>query len=138
MRLRLDKRSACARALAALAWQGLDKARAEAKRALERAAVAGADAGDAYLMAELLLTILHAALGDPIDLLARAGQMERRAQEIGFLSFYWFDMLRAAVAQVSDPVERQKLEGARARLFVMLGPEGQMALRRRTSRPPAP
>jgi serine/threonine-protein kinase len=127
-----------ARALAALAWRGLDAARAEANRALARAAEAGADAGDAYLMSELLLTILHAAKGDPVDLLARAGQMEKRAQEIGFLSFYWFDMLRAAIAQVTDPAERQKLEGARARLFVMLGPEGQMALSRRTSRPPSP
>jgi hypothetical protein len=71
-------------------------------------------------MAELILTLLQAASSRDVDLLARAGEMEKRAQDIGFVSFYWFDMLRATIAQVDDTTVRQKLEATRARLFVML------------------
>ena len=123
--------------LNALGPQGIDVARSEALRALSRAAEAGADAGDAYLMAELLVVMLQVARGEQLDLLARAGEIEKRAQDIGFVSFYWFDILRAVIAQLDATPERDKLETTRARLLVMLGPEGQIALARRTSRPPA-
>jgi serine/threonine-protein kinase len=126
-----------ARALHALVAQGLEPARAEAMRALGRAAEAGADAGDAYLMAELLGVMFQVARGEGVDLLARAGEIEKRAQDIGFVSFYWFDILRACIAQVEHKADRDRLEATRARLLVMLGPEGQIALARRTSRPPA-
>jgi serine/threonine-protein kinase len=116
-----------ARALGALASQGIDAARSEALRGLSRASEAGADAGDAYLMAELLTVLLQVARGEPVDLLARAGEIEQRAQDIGFVSFYWFDILRATIAQQKDPAEREKLEATRARLLVMLGPPGDPA-----------
>jgi serine/threonine-protein kinase len=126
-----------ARALGALCTQGIEGARSQALRGLARAAEAGADAGDAYLMAELLTVLLQVGRGEAIDLLARAGEIEQRAQNIGFVSFYWFDILRAIIAQVRDAAERERLEATRARLLVMLGPETQVASSRRTSPPPA-
>ena len=79
------------------------RAGAELKRAHSRAAEAEAEGADAYLLAEALGILYASARHEQIDLLARAGELQKLAQDRGFVSFYWFEVLRAVVKHLADP-----------------------------------
>ena len=111
-----------ARSLYALVFQSLDIAQLELRRALQSASEAEADGGDVTLIAELLGILYASSRGEPVDLLGRAGQLEKLAQDHGFASFYWFANLRAAVAQVRDQDLRDRIGSTLERLIVMLVP----------------
>ncbi len=115
------------RSLYALVFQSLDLAQMELRRALQSASEAEADGGDVYLIAELLGILYASARGEPVDLLGRAGQLEKLAQDHGFASFYWFTNLRAAVSQIRDASLRTAIGSTLERLIVMLVPVNQGA-----------
>jgi hypothetical protein len=112
----------CARSVHALLYGTLDAASAELRRALACTERAEADAGDARLLAELLGILYASARGEPVDLLPRAGEIEKLAQDHGFASFYWMANLRAAAAQIEDDDRRRSVEETLQRLAVMLEP----------------
>ena len=118
-----------ARSLHALLFQSLDVAFAELRRALSRAKDAEADAGDVTLLAELLGILYASARGEPVDLLPRAGELEKLAQDHGFASFYWMANLRSAVGQIRDDALRAVVEETLGRLTVMLEPMSEAAER---------
>lgn len=111
-----------ARSLYGLVFQSLDIAQLELRRAMACASEAEADGGDVYLLTELLGILYASARGEPVDLLGRAGQLEKLAQDHGFASFYWFTNLRAAVAQIRDDALRDRVSDTLERLVVMLVP----------------
>ena len=118
-----------ARSLYALLFQSLDVAFAELRRALTRAKDAEADAGDVTLLAELLGILYASARGEPVDLLPRAGELEKLAQDHGFASFYWMANLRSAAGQIRDDALRVVIEETLERLVVMLEPMSDAAER---------
>jgi hypothetical protein len=101
------------RALHAICHRSLTAAQAELRRANARASEAEASGGDAYLLAEVVGILFASARGESVDLLARAGEMEKLAQDRGFPSFYWFELLRSTV---------QKMQDTAHRLILLLGP----------------
>ena len=111
-----------ARSLYALLFQDLDAAFAELRRGLASAQDAEADAGDATLLGEILGILYASARGESVDLLPRAGELEKLAQDHGFASFYWMANLRSALEQVRDDDLRSRMEETLARLTVMLEP----------------
>jgi hypothetical protein len=111
-----------ARSLHALLYGTLDGASSELRRALACTERAEADAGDARLLAELLGILYASARGEPVDLLPRAGEIEKLAQDHGFASFYWMANLRAAAGQIEDDDRRMSVEETLERLAVMLEP----------------
>src|SRR5262249_23078077 len=117
-----------ARSLYALVFQGIDVASTELRRALARAQEAEADGGDVTLLAELLGILYAAARGEPVDLLPRAGELEKLAQDHGFASFYWLVNLRSVVAQLKDEKIRAPIEATLDRLALMLGPLNEAAV----------
>jgi serine/threonine protein kinase len=119
-----------ARSLYALVFQGLDRASAELRRALARVEEAEANGGDVALLAELLSILYASARGEPVDLLPRAAELEKLAEQHGFASLYWMENLRNAVSQVRERPVREAMEKTLERLFVMLGPVNQVALGR--------
>ena len=78
----------------AMLFEDADRARAELRRAHVRAAQAEVEGADAYLLAEALGILYASARHEDIDLLARAGELQKLAQDRGFVSFYWFEVLR--------------------------------------------
>jgi hypothetical protein len=116
-----------ARSLYALVFQNLDIALVELRRAMARAGDAEADAGDVRLLAEMLGILYASARGEPVDLLSRAGELEKLAQDHGFASFYWMANLRSAVSQIRDAALRDVIEDTLDRLQVMLEPITQAA-----------
>jgi hypothetical protein len=79
-----------------------------------------------YLLAEAL-GILHAvARHEEVDILARAGELQRVAQDRGFVSFYWFEVLRAMVSRMRGGELKERVGEALEKLVVLLGPT-QMA-----------
>jgi serine/threonine-protein kinase len=102
------------------------RAAAELRRAHTRAAEAEAEGADAYLLAEALGILYATARHEDIDLLARAGELQKLAQDRGFVSFYWFEVLRAMVSRIRDEEERAHLGETLEKLVVLLGP-AQMA-----------
>jgi tetratricopeptide (TPR) repeat protein len=117
-----------ARSLHALLFGTLEQASVELRRAMAKARTAEADGGDVTLLAELLGILYAAARSEPVDLLARAGELEKLAQDHGFASFYWMENLRSVVAHVRDEVLRLPMEDTLERLMVMLAPINQQAL----------
>jgi hypothetical protein len=113
------------RSLYALVFRGLELAQLELRRALQSASEAEADGGDVTLIAELLGILYASARSEPVDLLGRAGQLEKLAQDHGFASFYWFENLRAAVRHIRDDSMRLVLSDTLERLIVMLVPVHQ-------------
>jgi tetratricopeptide (TPR) repeat protein len=111
-----------ARSLYALLFQSLDVAFVELRHGLASAQEAEADAGDAKLLGELLGILYASARGESVDLLPRAGELEKLAQDHGFASFYWMANLRSALAQVRDDDLRARVEVTLERLTVMLEP----------------
>ena len=91
-------------------------------------AEAEADGADAYLLTEALAIIYATANGEPVDLLKRAGELEKTAQNCGFVSFYWFDVLATTAGQIKDPVLRGPVVDAVRRLSVLLAPQSQVSL----------
>ena len=96
------------------------------RRAHSRAAEAEAEGADAYLLAEALGILYAAARHEDIDLLARAGELQKLAQDRGFVSFYWFEVLRAMVTHIRDVEQRETVGETLEKLVVLLGP-AQMA-----------
>jgi hypothetical protein len=110
------------RSMYAMLFQETNRARAELRRANQRAAEAEAEGGDAYLLAEALGILYAAARDEEIDLLARAGELQKLAQDRGFVHFYWFEVLRAIVRQLRPPELRATVAETLDRLVVLLGP----------------
>ena len=119
-----------ARSLYALAFQDIALARVELRSAQARAAEAEADGGDVYLITEALALIYAAANGEPVDFLRRAGELEKVAQDCGFVSFYWFDILATTVSRIKDDALRLPAADAMRRLVVLLAPQSQVVLTR--------
>jgi serine/threonine-protein kinase len=117
-----------AKALHALLFRGLPDAQLELRAAHVRASQAEASGGDAYLLAEAIAIVCAVARGESVDLLARAGELEKLAQDRGFPSFYWFDVLRAVVAHIRDTKLRDVVTEALERLVLLLGPLSQVGI----------
>ncbi len=98
----------------------LDGDLAAARADIARARAQSAGAGDALLLAGALDVIHASAAGEPIDFLASAAELHRLAEEHGFAAFYWFDLLRAIVGHVAEPL-REPMTHAVDRLVVLLG-----------------
>ncbi len=114
------------RSMFAMLFDTPERARAELKRAHASAAIAEAEGTDAYLLSEALGILYAAARHEEVDLLARAGELQRLAQERGFVSFYWFEVLRATVRHIRDEEARATVGETLEKLVVLLGPP-QMA-----------
>jgi hypothetical protein len=114
------------RSMFATLFETPDRAAAELRRAHTRAAEAEVEGADAYLLAEALGILYAAARHEEVDLLARAGELQKLAQDRGFVSFYWFEVLRAMVSHFRDPEARATVGETLERLIVLLGP-AQMA-----------
>lgn len=110
------------RALHAVCHRSLNAAQTELRRANARASEAEASGGDAYLLAEVVGILFAAARGESVDLLARAGEMEKLAQDRGFPSFYWFEVLRSSVQKMHDTALRDAMTETLERLILLLGP----------------
>ena len=110
------------RALHAICHRSLTAAQAELRRANARASEAEASGGDAYLLAEVVGILFAAGRGESVDLLARAGEMEKLAQDRGFPSFYWFELLRSTVQKMHDTALRVAMTETLERLILLLGP----------------
>jgi hypothetical protein len=119
-----------ARSLFALVYEDMTLAAAELRRAQGRAKEAEADGGDVTLLAELVGILYAVARGEAVDLLARAGELEKLAQDHGFASFYWMENLRSVVEKVPDCALRVPLEETLSRLMVLLGPIHEAARER--------
>ena len=115
------------RSMYAMLFHSSETARAELRRAHACAATAEAEGADAYLLAEALGILYASARHEDIDLLTRAGELEKLAQDRGFVSFYWFDVLRAMVAQIRDAAVRLAVGETLERLIVLLGHADQPA-----------
>jgi serine/threonine-protein kinase len=111
-----------ARSLFALTQQDLEGAQTELDSAFRHATEAEADGGDLSFIAELLAILYARARDEGVDLLARAGQLERLAQERGLSSTYWFKNLHEVVRQLHDEDARRRVEDGLGRLTVMLVP----------------
>ncbi len=114
------------RSMHAMLFDTPEHAATELKRAHNRAAEAEAEGADAYLLAEALGILYAAARHEDIDLLARAGELQKLAQDRGFVSFYWFEVLRAMVRHMRDTQQRATAGETLEKLVVLLGP-AQMA-----------
>jgi serine/threonine-protein kinase len=121
------------RSMYAMLFHSSETARAELRRAHACAATAEAEGADAYLLAEALGILYASARHEDIDLLTRAGELEKLAQDRGFVSFYWFDVLRAMVAQIRDAAVRLAVGETLERLIVLLGHADQPAKSGRNS-----
>ena len=110
------------RALHAIGHRSLAAAQTELRRANARASEAEASGGDAYLLAEVVGILFASARGESVDLLARAGEMEKLAQDRGFPSFYWFELLRSTVQKMHDTALRVAMTETLERLILLLGP----------------
>ena len=115
------------RSMFAMLFETPDRANIELRRAHVRAAEADAEGADAYLLAEALGILYASARHEEIDLLARAGELQKLAQDRGFVSFYWFDVLRAMVAHMKDVEMRATVGGTLEKLVVLLGPASSIA-----------
>jgi serine/threonine protein kinase len=110
------------RSIYAMMYEGLDRAGTELKRAYVRAAEAQDQGADAYLLAEAL-GILHAvARHEEVDILGRAGELQKLAQDRGLVSFYWFQALRAVVTHLGDEELKRTFGETLEKLIVLLGP----------------
>lgn len=100
-----------------------------AQREIDEARALGSEAGlpgtDAWLMAEAIGLVVSSARGEPLDLLARAAEIEHVATERGFASFFWLELMTQALTHVPDETLRNALLGPMARLSVLLGPAGK-------------
>jgi hypothetical protein len=103
-------------------FETADRASAELRRAHARAASAEAEGADAYLLAEALGILYASARHEDIDLLARAGELQKLAHDRGFVSLYWFEVLRGMVTHMRDEVQRATVQETLDRLIVLLGP----------------
>jgi ATP/maltotriose-dependent transcriptional regulator MalT len=121
-----------ARSLYAIAFQDFDQARTELAHARSRAVIAEADGTDVYLVVEVLALVYDAAQGSVADMLPRASELERLAQDSGFVSYYWFDVLRAALGHVKDPLLRTAVGDALRRATMLLGSASQALADART------
>jgi serine/threonine protein kinase len=114
------------RSMYAMLFETPEVAAAELRRAHSRAAEAEAEGTDVYLLAEALGILYAAARHENIDLLSRAGELQKLAQDRGFVSFYWFEVLRAMARHIREVEARATVEETLEKLVVLLGP-AQMA-----------
>jgi hypothetical protein len=114
------------RSMHAMLFRDAALARSELKRAHSRAREAEAEGADAYLLAEALAILYASAQGEEIDLLTRAGELQKIAHDRGFVSFYWFDVLRAVTSHMGDAALRATVTETLERLIVLLGPADQV------------
>jgi serine/threonine-protein kinase len=91
---------------------------------------------DIYVVVEVLGILFDAARGALPDLEGPATALERFAEEYGFVSFFWFDLLAAVVARIPDEGISTKMGEALARLDPILGPQSALARERPTDAPP--
>jgi hypothetical protein len=110
------------RSMYAMLYEDMNRANAELRRAHARAAEAEAEGADAYLLAEALGILYAAARHEGVDLLTRAGELQKLAQDRGFVSFYWFEVLRGMVRHIEDAEMRSTVSETLERLVVLLGP----------------
>ncbi len=127
-----------ARSLHALLFGEVARAESELREAHARAAQAEAAGGDAYLLAEVVAIVCAVARGESVDLLARAADLEKLAQDRGLSAFYWFDVLAAVLGHVRDPSLKAALEEALERLVLLLGPVRSGAMSTADPPPVAP
>ena len=125
-----------AKCLEALASGDRDAAEDALAEASARSREAGADSADAYVLVEVLAMLFDAAKGALPDVVAPAAELERFAEERGFTSFYWFDVLRSVLDRVDDPAVRIPMQDVLGRVALLLGPASRIARDRRTSAPP--
>jgi serine/threonine-protein kinase len=125
-----------AKCLEALASGERDAAEDALAEASARSREAGADSADAYVLVEVLAMLFDAAKGTLPDVIAPAAELERFAEERGFTSFYWFDVLRSVLERVDDLAVRTPMQDVLARVALLLGPASRIARDRRTSAPP--
>ena len=114
------------RSMSSMLFQTPEAAASELRRAHARAAEAEAEGADVYLLAEALGILYAAARHENVDLLARAGELQKVAQDRGFVSFYWFEVLRAMVRHIRDAETQATVQATLEKLVVLLGP-AQMA-----------
>lgn len=127
-----------ARSLVALSSgdvDGAEDALTEAE-ARVREASAGPEGTDVYVLVEVLGMVFDASRGALSDVAGAATDLERFAQERGFMAFHWFDVLRAVLGHVADANARAKMQDALFRTAALLGPSSRLARERRTSAPP--
>jgi hypothetical protein len=110
------------RSIYAMLFESLDRASSELRRAYARAVGAEAEGADAYMLAEAVGILYASARHEDVDLLARAGELQKLAHDRGSVSFYWFGALRSTVAQMKDEGMRATVGDTLEKLIVMLGP----------------
>jgi len=115
------------RSIHAMLFDSLEHANTELRRAFSRAGEADAEGADAYLLAEALGILYASARNEDIDLLTRAGELQKLAHDRGFVSFYWFEVLRATAKQLKDEGVRETVTHTLEQLIVMLGPATSVA-----------
>ncbi len=125
-----------ARSLAALSASDLDGAEDAVSEAERHVREANRENADVYILVEVVGMLLDAARGALPDLAGPALVLERFAEEHGFESFYWFDLLGVIVGRVPDAVVAVKMSDALSRLVPVLGPTSRLARERRTDAPP--
>jgi len=124
-----------AKCLEALTSGDRDAAEDALAEASARSREAGADSADAYVLVEVLAMLFDAARGTLPDVTVPAAELERFAEERGFTSFYWFDVLRSVLERVDDPAVRSPMQDVLGRVALLLGPASRIARDRRTSAP---
>ncbi len=126
-----------ARAVEALASGDREEAEDALAEARARAREASLDTPDAFVLVEVLGLLFESAHGHLPDVFAPAAEIERFAQEHGFRSFHWFDVLRSVVDRLDDPAVKSAMQGTLGKLTLVLGPQSRLARERKTSAPPA-
>jgi serine/threonine-protein kinase len=126
------------RAVEALASGDREEAEDALAESRARAREASLDTPDAFVLVEVLGLLFESAHGNIPDVLAPAAEIERFAQEHGFTSFYWFDVLRSVIERLDDPPVKTAMLDTLGKLALVLGPQSRLARERKTSAPPAP
>jgi serine/threonine-protein kinase len=109
-----------ARSLLALRREGLESAQRELSAALDLAH--HAETGDAAIFVEALSLALAAARGEPVDVLARAGDIARTSEERGFAEPYGLRALRDVAEHVGDASVGPAMREALDRIVLLLVP----------------
>lgn len=85
------------------------------------------EASDGYLLAESLAIVCAWARGQRETFMARAGELEKVAQDRGHPSFQFLRMYEAIVSFVEDSELRSQLNDALSRLTLLVVPEAERA-----------
>ena len=71
------------------------------------------------------------------DLAPALTELERYAQERGFSSFFWFEVLRNVIERTPDPALQKAMLDTLSRIAIVLGPQSRLARDRRQAAPGA-